>query len=203
MNLRTKRSRWEKLVNILFFENWDFYFCQFCWIFCFIISAIVTIDWLIVFLLFKLTTDPFDCSDCHLTWLIRDNRRLLPFVAGGYCSNGTIFEDLNPSGYENCPVIILLAYNRHIIEQFELFLLFLFQSFTCPLGYDGAFPDPLSCTSYYICRGNVAFKSVNIKINHRMFSIFLFILIWNIHPSFLNFVFCSWFIAGLSFWFGL
>ena len=117
---------------------------------------------MIVFLLFKLTTDPFDCGDCHLAWLIRNNRRLLPAVAGGYCSNGTRFEALDPSGYANCPVIILLAYNSHTIEQFKLFLLFLFQAFTCPLGYDGAFADPLSCTSYYICRGNVAYKSVNI-----------------------------------------
>ena len=117
---------------------------------------------MIVFLLFKLTTDPFDCSDCHLTWLIRDNRRLLPAVYKGTCSNGTRFEDLNPNGYENCPVIILPAYNRHIIEQLKLFLLFLFQAFSCPLGYDGQFADPLNCSSYYICRAIVAYKSVNI-----------------------------------------
>ena len=118
---------------------------------------------MIVFLLFKLTTDPFDCGDCHLAWLIRNNQRLLPSVANGVCSNGTRFEALDPSGYENCPVIILLAYNRHIIEQLKLFLLFLFQAFTCPLGYDGDYADPTTCSGYYICRANVAYKSVNIK----------------------------------------
>ena len=117
---------------------------------------------MIVFLLFKRPTDPIDCGDCHLTWLIRDNRQLLDAVVGGSCSNGTRFGALDPSGYANCPVIILLAYDRHIIEQFKFFLLFLSQAFSCPLGYDGAFADPLSCTSYYTCRANVAYKSVNI-----------------------------------------
>ena len=49
--------------------------------------------------------DPIDCETdfCHLAWLIRDNRDLLPAVAAGVCSNGTAFEDLNPDGYKSCP----------------------------------------------------------------------------------------------------
>ena len=160
--------------TFFFFENWDsFNFCQFCWIFCFIISAIVTIDWWIVFLLFKLTTDPFDCGDCHLTWLIRDNRRLLPAVVGGSCSNGMRFGALDPIGYENCPVIISGGCISTILFG-VLYNFYLLQVFTCPLGYDGDYADPLSCTSYYTCREDVADKSVNIKLTtERVFSEFL------------------------------
>ena len=49
--------------------------------------------------------DPIDCSDCHLAWLIRDNRNLLPAVYLGQCSNGTTFEDLDPIGYNECPIL--------------------------------------------------------------------------------------------------
>jgi len=54
----------------------------------------------------SLHIDPIDCvSDlCHLAWLIRYNRNLLPAVSDGFCSNGTRFEDLNQSAYANCPV---------------------------------------------------------------------------------------------------
>ena len=72
-----------------------FLFCYFCYgsINCY-------------FLLCKYPTDPFDCSDCHLVWLIRDNRHLLAAVYGATCSNGTVFKDLDPNGYADCPVII-------------------------------------------------------------------------------------------------
>ena len=51
---------------------------------------------------------------------------------------------------------------------------YLLQVFTCPLGYDGDYADPLSCTSYYTCREGVADKSVNIKLTtERVFSEFL------------------------------
>ena len=49
-------------------------------------------------------TDPINC-DCHLAWLIRDNRHLLPGVIYGKCSNGTSFKDLDPNGFASCPVI--------------------------------------------------------------------------------------------------
>ena len=50
--------------------------------------------------------DPIDCESdlCHMAWLIRDNRNLLPAVNLGQCSNGTIFEDLDPNGYNDCPI---------------------------------------------------------------------------------------------------
>ena len=40
--------------------------------------------------------------DCHLAWIIRDNRRLLASVRNGMCSNETTFEDLDPSGFTDC-----------------------------------------------------------------------------------------------------
>ena len=46
-----------------------------------------------------LRTDPMDCSDCHLAWLIRDNRHLLAAVYKGTCSNGTTFQQLEPKGF--------------------------------------------------------------------------------------------------------
>ena len=55
---------------------------------------------------FLVLKDPIDCvSDpCHLAWLIRDNRNLLKVVDGATCSNGTGFEELDPDGFQNCPV---------------------------------------------------------------------------------------------------
>ena len=52
--------------------------------------------------------DPIDCSDCHLAWLIRDNRNLISALIDGQCSNGTRFEDLDPNGLADCPVIIMI-----------------------------------------------------------------------------------------------
>ncbi|KAI9554339.1 hypothetical protein GHT06_019611 [Daphnia sinensis] len=46
--------------------------------------------------------NPFVCDDCHLSWLIRDKRHLLKRVHNGRCSNGTLFENLNPQGYDHC-----------------------------------------------------------------------------------------------------
>ena len=50
--------------------------------------------------------DPIDCESnhCHMAWLIRDNRNLLPAVYLGQCSNGTAFEDLDPNGYNDCAI---------------------------------------------------------------------------------------------------
>jgi len=45
--------------------------------------------------------NPINC-DCHLAWLIRDNRHLLKAVHFGQCSNGTTFEDLNANGFAHC-----------------------------------------------------------------------------------------------------
>ena len=52
--------------------------------------------------------DPIDCESdpCLLAWLIRDNRNLLPAVYLGQCSNGTVFEELDPNGYNDCPTLI-------------------------------------------------------------------------------------------------
>lgn len=50
--------------------------------------------------------DPIDCSDCHLAWLIRDNRNLMSAVVNGDCSNRTRFDLLDPNGFIACPVSI-------------------------------------------------------------------------------------------------
>ncbi len=50
--------------------------------------------------------DPFDCylDPCHLAWLLRDNRNLLNgFYNPPECANGTAFEDLSPSLFQDCP----------------------------------------------------------------------------------------------------
>ena len=62
---------------------------------------------------YTLYTGPIDCSNCHLAWLIRDNRNLLQASYKGTCSNGTTFENLNPNGFSNCPVIDFIL---HIIQ---------------------------------------------------------------------------------------
>ena len=108
----------------------------------------------------------FDCSNCHLAWLIRDNRHFLPSIFGGQCSNGTTFEELIPSGFVDCPVMIQLIIPFDLLVFLIIFLLHLhlmaniFQSFVCPLGYDGYYADPSTCSSYYICRTNVAYHYV-------------------------------------------
>jgi hypothetical protein len=48
--------------------------------------------------------DPIECADCHLAWLIRDNRHLLPAVYQGTCSDGKKFRELNPKAFATCPV---------------------------------------------------------------------------------------------------
>ena len=70
------------------------------------IKSFDSADELTVFLLCKRLTDPIDCSDCHLTWLMRDNRRLLTTITGGTCADGTAFFSLDPNGYADCPVTI-------------------------------------------------------------------------------------------------
>lgn len=54
---------------------------------------------------FNFFVDPIDCSTdpCLLSWLIKDNRFLLNYVANGQCSNGTKLTDLNPFAYNKCP----------------------------------------------------------------------------------------------------
>ena len=51
---------------------------------------------------------PIDCENdlCHLAWLIRDNRHLLPAVYLATCSNGTTFQQLDSNAYNSCPVTI-------------------------------------------------------------------------------------------------
>ena len=58
-----------------------------------------------IFLIYILNKDPFDCKTdpCHLAWLLRDNRELLDNIDGAACSNGTLFEDLNPDSFKQCP----------------------------------------------------------------------------------------------------
>ncbi len=56
-------------------------------------------------MIFLYKLDPFDCSEesiCHLAWLIRDEPNLLSVVINGQCSNGTFFENLQISGFDNC-----------------------------------------------------------------------------------------------------
>ena len=71
-------------------------------------AALVAVQWCI---------DPFEC-DCHLAWLLRDNRHLLQTVMFGKCSNGTWFTDLDPDAFANCPVRLICCcccYTPHII----------------------------------------------------------------------------------------
>ena len=84
-------------------------------------------------------SDPIVC-DCRLAWLIQYKRNLLPAINGGQCSNSTLFTELNPEGFNGCPV------------------------FTCPEGIDGNFPNPLSCQTYYICSGGVEVLVVSPQI---------------------------------------
>ena len=43
----------------------------------------------------SISKDPIEC-DCHLQWLIRDNRDLMKVIYGGTCSDSTPFEKLIP-----------------------------------------------------------------------------------------------------------
>lgn len=47
------------------------------------------------------TLDSFDC-DCHLAWLIVDNRHLLRHVRGAKCSDGLPFTKLTSSQFAAC-----------------------------------------------------------------------------------------------------
>ena len=51
-------------------------------------------------------TGPIDCETdpCHLAWLIRDNRQLLPAVFLANCANGTSLQDLNANEFSSCQV---------------------------------------------------------------------------------------------------
>ena len=63
-------------------------------------------------------TGPIDCETdpCHLAWLIRDNRQLLPAVFLANCANGTSFQDLNVDEYSIiCPV------KQHLLHKFNQF----------------------------------------------------------------------------------
>jgi len=57
----------------------------------------------------KLYLDPIDCESdpCHMAWIIRDNRRLLSVVNDGQCSNGTLFNQLDPNEYTDCQVSLV------------------------------------------------------------------------------------------------
>jgi len=84
----------------------------------------------------NILSNPFNCSDCHLAWLIRDNPNLKTVISGGVCSNGTAFSLLNANGYANCP------------------------RFSCPLDYDGNYYDPTDrCNKYYTCISGIAYPT--------------------------------------------
>ncbi|XP_057376103.1 phospholipase A2 inhibitor beta-like [Daphnia carinata] len=53
--------------------------------------------------LVNLESNPLDCGDCHLAWLIRDSPSLLNAVESAVCSDGTAFSALNPSAFADCP----------------------------------------------------------------------------------------------------
>jgi len=66
--------------------------------------------------------DPIDCEmdPCHLAWLIRDNRHLLSAI-GGQCSNGTLFDYLDPNAFTDFPVIIIVSYfDLNVIQYFKI-----------------------------------------------------------------------------------
>ena len=117
---------------------------------------------------FFLALDPIDCSDCHLTWLIRDNRHFLEFIYEGQCSNGTYLTDLDPNGFSDCPVRTTFINSCLLFSILLVFLLsnlfcmrMMSQSFTCPLGYDGYYADLTNCSNYYVCTNNIADLNVN------------------------------------------
>nr|CAH0107179.1 unnamed protein product [Daphnia galeata] len=53
--------------------------------------------------LVNLESNPVNCGDCHLAWLIRDNPNLLNAVEAATCSDGTPFSSLSPSIFSTCP----------------------------------------------------------------------------------------------------
>ncbi|KZS13262.1 uncharacterized protein LOC123472400 [Daphnia magna] len=53
--------------------------------------------------LVNLESNPLECGDCHLAWLIRDSPSLLNAVESAVCSDGTAFSALNPSIFADCP----------------------------------------------------------------------------------------------------
>lgn len=79
--------------------------------------------------------------DCHLAWLIVHKRNLLPRITDGMCSNSTLFKDLKPEGFRDCPV------------------------FTCPVDIDGKFLNPLSCSSHYTCTAGEFSLEVSILLD--------------------------------------
>ena len=127
----------------------------------------------------------FECSDCHLAWLIRDNRHLLPVILSGVdyttptCTNVTYFHLLNPNGYADCPVFIpqtlSTSYSTLSTTSSTNTIVttttvssstypstttsYPTTSFVCP-GPDGYFADPLSCSSYYLCLDNTPYFEV-------------------------------------------
>ena len=55
--------------------------------------------------IYAITTDAIDCESdpCHLAWLLRDNRQFLNALLQASCSNGSAFDQLDPTGYDGCP----------------------------------------------------------------------------------------------------
>ena len=49
-------------------------------------------------------SDPVDCGTdpCHMAWIERDHRNYLERMVEAKCSNGTLFNALNPAAYQNC-----------------------------------------------------------------------------------------------------
>lgn len=56
-------------------------------------------------------SDPFRC-DCHLTWLLRDNRHLMSVLNSAECDNGTSFFDLDELAFDGCPPAITRTTSR-------------------------------------------------------------------------------------------
>ena len=45
--------------------------------------------------------DPIKC-DCHLAWLVRDNRNLLNYIEGAKCSDSKNVVDLKAQDFIRC-----------------------------------------------------------------------------------------------------
>lgn len=76
--------------------------------------------------LFLCYSDPFDCSNCHIVWLVRDYPHFISFIDNGVCSDGTPFSELKPEYFKGCAVsshnilvyyLTILIY--HIIPSFK------------------------------------------------------------------------------------
>lgn len=107
-----------------------------------------------------MSNNPIDCvtDACHLAWLIRDNRNLLISVFQARCSNGTTFEQLDPTAYTSCPASNGTSSTTTSASSSTAITGSTTPSgpFTCPTP-DGLFANPSSCDSFYMCINNVPY----------------------------------------------